>query len=521
VIVTDAPTREVTQRMLGDLITINRLTQTTEPGLAKSWTVSNDGLHYTLHLRRGLRFSDGHPWTADDVDFSYRVYLDEKVASPQRDLLLIGGKPLAVRKVDDDTVAFDLAQPYAAAERLFDSIAILPRHLLEKPWREGKIAQAWTLATPPQQIAGMGPFRLKEYKPGERLVLERNPFYWKTDKAGRRLPYLDEIEFQFAGSEEAQVLRFSAGEADLLNRLGARDFAFLAKERAGRGDRLEDLGPGLEYNFFFFNLTPGATPKAAWFGRKEFRQALSATLDRQALVRLVYGGRAAPLWSHVPPGNRLWVNRELAPRPRSPQKARELLKAAGFHWNARGGLEDSSGQPVEFSLATSAGNPERVQMAAIIQDDLKQIGVRVQVAPLEFRVLLDKVLNRREFEACLLSLGGGDADPNAEMNIWLSSGATHLWNPSQKVPATEWEREIDALMRQQLVTLDYSRRKKLYDRVQEIVAENVPMIFLTSPHVLVAARGGLGNFRPALLDHHTLWNADRLYVADRAPGKVK
>jgi peptide/nickel transport system substrate-binding protein len=199
----------------------------------------------------------------------------------------------------------------------------------------------------------------------------------------------------------------------------------------------------------------------------------------------------------------------------------ELLKGAGFHRNGRRDLEDDSGRPVEFSLVTSASNPERVQMAAIIQDDLKQIGVRVQVVPLEFRVMVDKVLNKREFEACLLSLGNGDADPNAEMNVWISSGATHLWNPSQKEPATEWEREVDGLMRQQLVTLDYSRRKKLYDRVQEIVAENVPMIFLTSPNVLVAARRNLGNFSPAVLDHHTLWNADRLYLTSQAPDKAK
>jgi peptide/nickel transport system substrate-binding protein len=342
-----------------------------------------------------------------------------------------------------------------------------------------------------------------------------------VDKTGRRLPYLDEIAFQFAGSEEAQVLRFSAGQADLLNRLSARDFAFLSKERESRAYRLEDLGAGLEYSFIFFNLTPGASPKIAWFGHKEFRRALSLAIDREALVRLVYDGRAVPLWSHVPPGNRLWVNSHLQHGERSPEKARALLRDSGFHWNGHGELEDTSGKPVEFSIVTSASNPERVQMATIIQDDLKQIGVRVQVVPLEFRVLLDKVLNKREFEACLLSLGNGDADPNAEMNIWMSTGATHLWNPSQKEPATEWEREIDGLMREQLVTMNYPRRKKLYDRVQEIVAENVPMIFLTSPNVLVAARGNLGNFRPAVLDHHTLWNADRLFLTDRVADRVK
>lgn len=521
VVVVDAPTREVTQRMMGDLISINRQTQTTEASLAKSWSVSRDGLHYTLQLRKGLQFSDGHACDADDVVFSFRVYLDEKTASPQRDLLVIGGKPVGVRKVDQYTIVFDLAEPYAAAERLFDSLAILPRHLLEKPWQDGKIAQAWTLNTKPDQIAGLGPFRLKEYRPGERLILERNPHYWKADRQGVRLPYLDELEFQFAGSEEAQVLRFSAGQADVLNRLSSRDFAFLAKEKAGRGDRLVDLGPGLEYNFLFFNLSPGQSAKLAWVAKKEFRQAVSAAIDRESIVKLVYDGRAVPLWGHVPPGNRRWINTALPKPPRSLARARQLLTSAGFRWNTQGELLDAAGKAVEFSIVTSASNPERVQMATIIQDDLGQLGIHVQVAPLEFRTLLDKVLNRREFEACILALGSGDADPNAEMNIWLSSGGTHLWNPSQKEPATPWEREIDDLMRRQLSIVRMGERKRLYDRVQEIVADQIPFIFLASPHVLVAAKGTIGNFQPSVLDHHTLWNADRLFQSKPQAAKGK
>src|SRR5262249_35830273 len=126
----DGSSREVIAQMTGDLIHINRASQATEPALAKSWKISPDGLRYTLQLRKGLKFSDGHQVDADDVVFSFKVYLDEKLNSPQRDLLIVGNKPITVHRVDAYTVTFELAQPYAAAERLFDSVAILPRHLL-------------------------------------------------------------------------------------------------------------------------------------------------------------------------------------------------------------------------------------------------------------------------------------------------------------------------------------------------------------------------------------------------------
>src|SRR5580704_13515360 len=205
---TDVSSREVIAQLTGDLLHINRLSQQTEPAVAKAWHVSANGLRYTLQLRRGLRFSDGHPLDADDVIFSFKVYLDENIHSPQRDLLIVGNKPIIVRKIDAYTVVFELAQPYAAAERLFDSVAVLPRHLLEGAYQSGKLSQMWGLGTPSQEIAGLGPFRLKEYVPGQRITLERNPYFWKVDRKGTRLPYLDQITFLFVASADAEVMRF-------------------------------------------------------------------------------------------------------------------------------------------------------------------------------------------------------------------------------------------------------------------------------------------------------------------------
>jgi peptide/nickel transport system substrate-binding protein len=498
----DNPSREIIRRTMGDLISINRDTHQTEPSLAESWTVSKDGLHYILKLRDDLHFSDGHAFTADDVVFSFNVYLDEKTGSPQRDLLIVGDKPIAVTKLNHRTLRFDLAAPYAAAERIFDSLAMLPGHLLQRAYIEGRFAQAWNLGTPPGEIAGMGPFRLKEYRAGERVVLERNPWYWKKDAAGRRLPYLDMLEFISVPDESAQVLRFVGGETSILNRVGARALSLLKQ------GSFQDLGPSLEYTFLFFNLGPKAKP---WFLQTGFRQAVSAAIDRDAIVRLVFQGHASPLAVHVPPANRLWVDNNIPKPRRSLDRARQLLSKAGFHWNAEGKLLDSGNRPVEFSVATSAGNDDRSQIAAIVQEDLRQLGISATIAIIEFRSLIDRVTNTRDFDACILSLGGGDADPNAEMNVWLSSGATHLWNPRQKHPATGWEAEIDGLMNLQSSTLIYSERKKLFDRVQRIEFEQAPLISLVSPNLIVAATSGLGNFRPAVLDHYTLWNAEYLF----------
>jgi peptide/nickel transport system substrate-binding protein len=516
----DSPSREVIGAMQADLIHINRGTQLTEPALAKSWKISPDSLRYTLTLRRGLRFSDGHPVDADDVLFTFRVYLDENIHATQRDQLIVGGKPITVHKLDAHTVVFEFAKPHGAEERLFDGFAILPRHLLEKPYEEGKLGQLWTLSTPASEWAGLGPFRLKEYVAGQKLVLERNPYYWKTDSKGNRLPYLDELDFLFVPSADAQVLRFQSGETDIITRLGAENFSVLSRQQ--RGYTMADAGPGLEFNFLFFNLndpsdktSPELARKLKWFRDVRFRQAVSAAIDREAIVRLVYQGRGAPLWGPVTPGDRRWVDTTLPHPARSLERARALLKEAGFSWrtapDGAPSLVDSDGRPVEFSILTSSSNADRLKMATLIQDDLKQLGMHAQVVPMEFRSLIDRVTQTKEYDACVLGLASFDTDPNPDLNVWLSSGGTHLWNPSQAHPATPWEAEIDGLMEQQGSTPGFAQRKKLYDRVQEILAENQPMIFLASPDILVGAKNSLGNIHPAVLEPYLLWNVEQLY----------
>lgn len=507
----DQPSRDVIGAISADLVHINRATLRTEPALAKGWTVSPDGRHYTLALREGLRFSDGAPLTADDVVFTFRVYLDPAVNSPQRSLLLIEDKPITVSKLSPLSVRVDLPAAYAPGERLFDSFFILPRHKLEKAYAEGRLAQSWTLGASPAEFATAGPFRLRQYVPGQRLVLERNPYYWKKDDAGRALPYLERLELVFVADQNAQLLRLMAGEVDAVSRLRPEDFAGVQKNAALRA---RDAGPGLEYQFLFFNLN-GTGPEQAWFRSLKFRQAVAHAIDREAVVRLVYQGRASAIWSQVTAGNSLWRTEKLARYPYDPARAETLLREAGFRRQGRGPLRDAAGRPVEFSVMVSASNQLLRKMATLIQEDLARLGIRAQATPTEFGAMLDAVLNTRKFQAALWRMASGDADPNSEMNVWAGRGSLHVWNlkgaSGAPVVLEPWETEVDRLMRAQMTTLDRASRKAAYDRVQQLLSENLPLIFLVSPHILSAAHRGLGNWEPAVLEPTLLWNCDRFF----------
>jgi peptide/nickel transport system substrate-binding protein len=506
----DTPSRNVANRLVADLIHINRATLKTEPALAKTCKVLENGLRYELELRQNLKFSDGHPFDADDVVFTFQVYLDENVKAPQRSSLILDGKPIAVHKLDARRVVIDLPRVNAVGERIFDGIPMLPRHLLERAWREGKLNEAWGLRTRPEEIAGLGPFRLVESVPGQRIVLERNPYYWKSDSAGTRLPYLNQLAFTFSAGEDMQVLRFHSGESDVISRITPRNYAVLRRDSARRRYALLDAGPSLEYGFLFFNLNDSVKPGAAWRSLA-FRRAVSAAIDRDAIVRLVYQGYADPLASVVAAGNKAWIPAQIPLPIHSIGRAREFLRADGFKWSREGALLDSEGKNVRFSIIASSSNPERAQIATLIQADLKPLGIQVDVVQLEFNSLIARVTTTHDYEACIFALSSGDADPNADLDLWLSSGNAHLWHPRQTKPATAWEAEIDALMKQQLITPRYEERKRIFDRVHEIATQNLPLIPLVSPHVLVGVKQGLGNFRPAVMEPYALWNAEELY----------
>jgi peptide/nickel transport system substrate-binding protein len=273
-----------------------------------------------------------------------------------------------------------------------------------------------------------------------------------------------------------------------------------------------------------FNLNDGPEEirlprqKQEWFTRAAFRQAVSHAIDRNAMVRLGYSGLAHPLTVQVSPGNHRWLNRAITSPVRSAEQSKEILRGAHFSWNADGSLKDPSGKAVEFSILCNSANSQHQRLAAIIQEDLKEIGIRANPVSMDFRTLVDRVFNKLNYEAAIMTLADGDADPNTEMNVLLSSGQAHLWKLHARSAPEPWERQIDDLMKEQMTTLDHTRRKQMFDRVQEIVRQQQPMVFLVSPNIVAGANTRVGNFQVAVLGSYTLWNAEQLFI--RSAGGV-
>ncbi len=524
VVSSDSATADVTDRIFADLVHINRETQEVEPALAKSWEYSPDRRTLTMHLRQDILFSDGQPFTADDVLFTFQVIYDPKVNSPQADQLKINGKPFVVRKIDDLTVQFQFPEPAPKIERVFDSIFILPKHKLEAAYKAGTFSSAWPISSSPDEIVGLGPFKFSRYVPGQYVELVRNPYYWKVDQRGNRLPYLSKLVLMIIPNRDTQILNFESGNLDLLNEVRASDFAALAQQALAKGIQVRDLGPGLTSELMWFNQNRNSNPrtrrpyvnpvKLKWFTNQKFRQAVSYAIDRKSLVNLVYQGRATEAFGPLTASDRAWFNPQIQQYPCSVETAKSLLTEAGFRFvgsPTSPQLVDASNHPVKFTLITNAGNRSREKMGALIQNDLGKIGIQANFTPIEFTALISKIMESFDYDACLLGPTNTDTDPSSQINFWLSSAPNHQWFPNQKKPATPWEARIDALMLDQSMAPDFNQRKKDFDEVQTIVSEQLPFIYLVSPDVLVAAKNGLGNFRPAVLDHHTLWNCEQLF----------
>ncbi|MGH9519515.1 MAG: ABC transporter substrate-binding protein [Terriglobales bacterium] len=497
VFATDSARQLLASLTMADLMHINPSTLKVEPRLASA-VVQLTPRRWIVHLRPHLQFSDGAPFTAADVAFSFRVYTDPRLATPERQLLTLAGKPVECRVLDALTVELDLPAPAAVGERLLDSVWMLPRHRLESVYRAGKLATAWGLDTPPADVVGLGPFRLAQVQPGREIGLQRNPYYWS---GAARLPWL---RLPVIPDPNLRLTLFVRGKLDGLPTLSEEDGARLQ----GRSCcRILDAGPGLNDEVLVLNQAPGPEAARTWFRLRVFRQALSLALDRENLVRNVFGGRAAPLASLTSPGNRAWADPAPAPRA-DPGRAVQMLQQAGFQLR-QGRLYDPKGRRVAFSLIVPATNAARGRMAVYLQADCARLGIAVHVTPLNFQSYLDRLLHRDDFDAALVGIQIPDADPNEESNIWPLDAPWHFWNPHPAHPAP-WEAELDRDFRLQQQSVNLVRRRRLYRDIQDIEHENLPLIPLVAPDVVVAARSGLDAVRPALLPPHLLWNVDQL-----------
>jgi peptide/nickel transport system substrate-binding protein len=475
----------------GVLIRLNRQTQALEPALATSWKATPDGRTIKFHLRTGLHFSDGTPFTSEDVAYTVKALMDPQLHSPTGDSFRSGDGQVSVQTPAADTITVTFPAPVAGLERLFDQVAILSAH------------------SPKKEMAVLGPFYVADYSPGSYVLLRRNPNYWKKDKEGKSLPYLDSIRLDIQSNHDIEILRFRRGEIHIINSLDANLFDRLQKESPAAA---HDSGPSLDSEFVWVNQVPTAAfpdYKKVWFRSTEFRKAISLAINRDDLARIVYVGHAQPAYGPISPANHFWFNSALPVPKYDSAAALRLLAQAGFRFDGSI-LRDSSGNRVEFTLITSTGNKPREQMATMIQQDLSQIGIKVNMVTLDFPSLIERITRTFDYEACLLGFTNTDLDPNSQMNVWLSSAENHQWNPKQSKPATPWEAEIDRLMQSQSSSTSDKKRKVDWDRVQQIVSEQQPFIYLVNRDAMSAISPAVIGSAPSVLDPHAFWNVDVL-----------
>jgi peptide/nickel transport system substrate-binding protein len=480
----------------GVLLRVDRVTQQFTPELATSWKVDQQGRRITFQLRHDVAFSDGTPFSAADVAYTMTRLMDPKLHSPTADPFRSSNDAPRISTPSPDTVAIEFGAPVSGLERLFDQVAILSAH---------------------NPKAVLGPFTVADYKPGVEVLLSRNRNYWKKDASGRRLPYVDRIHLLIQENRDIELVKFRRGEIDLINSLDPEVFEQLSRQSPSS---VADAGASLESEMMWFNQaarSPLPAYKKAWFASQQFRRAVSEAIHREDIARVVYKGHARPSAGPISPANKFWFNATLQPHPYNVASALSRLEQEGFHRRA-GVLYDRDGHAVEFSLATNAGNHSREQMAAMIQQDLEAIGIHVNVVTLDFPSLIERMTKTFQYEACLLGLTNLDLDPSAQMNVWLSSADNHQWNPGQSSPATAWEAEIDRLMRAQASELSAAKRKQLFDRVQQIVWEQEPFLYLVDKNSLMAFSPLLHNVAPSAIQPRAYWNIDVLQKSTQLAG---
>ena len=487
------------------LVRVNRVTDDIEPWLATSWTRSDDGLRYTLKLRPNIAFSDGEPFSADDVVFSFAAAYDERSAGPVGESILVDGKKLQVAALDPLTVVVTFPSPFAAGLRLLDHLPILPRHKLEASLMAGRFSETWSVTTLPSQVVGLGPFLISDYQPGQRLTFTRNPYYWRKDADGAQLPYLDGMTLEILTDQNAELLRLEVGQIDMTtSEIRPEDYLPLKRAADAGLVRLVDLGVGMDADGLWFNLKPGAfaaDPRATWLQRDELRRAISMAVDRNLLADTVFLGAGLPIGGVETPANTRWYSAAASQTHYDPAGARALLSSIGV----------TVDRPGRFTLLTTGTSTSTVRGAAVLREELKRVGLLVDVVTLEPSAVVQRFLSGK-YDAVYFRFLRTDPDPAMNLDFWFSRGSAHVWNISERSAATEWERRIDELMSRQIAASEGVERKRLYDDVQRTFGEHLPIVFFAAPRVYIAASSRTANLQPAVRRPQLLWSPDTLAV---------
>jgi peptide/nickel transport system substrate-binding protein len=517
----------------------NGMTGEVEPALAQSWEFSADKQRAVFTLRPTLRWSDGEPLTAADVVFTYRdVVFNPQVPIDVKDQLKIGpqGEFPQVRQLDDRRVEFRFPEPFAPFLQA-TVLAILPKHALEASLRQkGKdgnlqFLSTWGTDTPPQQIVVNGPYQLQSYRAGQRVVFERNPYYWRRDQQGLPLPQISKIIWQVIENLDVQLLRFRSQDLDILGdtRPMKAEYYALLKQEEPRGQfQVLDGGAWSGVLQFVFNLStaknqsgkPFVDPiKAKWFNTKAFRQAIAYAINKERINTNIFRGLGMVQHSPISVQSPFYLSPEqgLKVYPYDSDKAKSLLQGAGFRYDEQGQLLDHDGHQVEFNLITNANNSVRVAIGAQIQQDLAKIGIKVNFQPINFNLLVDKINTTRDWDVHMVGFEGG-VEPHAVANLWMSSGGSHAFNlkqqpgqsPLRDYAPKPFEQDIDRLFIAGAREFDLEKRKKIYAEFQQLVADEVPIIHLVNDRALMAVRQDIQGLKYNGLPTWGLWNIAEL-----------
>jgi peptide/nickel transport system substrate-binding protein len=527
----ETSTSDYTDRMFEGLTTTDMWTDDVKPHLAESWEVSADGLTWTFKLRKGVKFNNGTPFTAHDVVFTWNelVYDNSRPAGTEprwpsslRDIATFDGKPVKVEAPDDFTVRFTLPVKVAIFDQLAGS-AILSKEKYASAVAAGAFGSALGADSKPEDIVGTGAFMFGEYRRGERVILKRNPNYWKKDAAGQSLPYLDEQVFVLVRDLNAMYLNFKQGVTDYFPMRSGKDVREFLPRQDPENFTLYQIGPAGGAEFVVFNMNQeearaGKIPahKAKWFNDRRFRLAVAHAIDKRAIVRNILANLGYVLAAHYTVTTGFFSFPEFQPYPYDPDKARAMLAEMGLKdRNGDGIIEDEQGNKVQFTITTNSENELRKEAANFVATDLRKVGMEVNALPLSFNLLVQKTDVSFDWECLYFGLTGSP-DPQWGANVWKSSGRLHMWWPNQKAPATNWEKRIDEIFLQGIQELDRNKRKELYREWVGILHREEPLVYTTIPERVVAVRRKFGNLFPSPSPlrtvNATFHNEDEIFI---------
>jgi peptide/nickel transport system substrate-binding protein len=507
--------------VLSQLVRFAPVTQAVEPGLATSWDVSSDGKTYTFHLRQGVKWSDGQPFTADDVVFTMRCAQENAGARGNNaQTFTIGGKLVDFKALDDHTVQATLAQPNGDFLRLAGQAYIIPKHKLAQycPLYNSKATNAdfnnaWSTDTNPADIVGTGPFKLAQYVPGQKIVLDRNPYSFYADPYGHQLPYVDHLVYLIASSPQVQLAMFQSGQLSALGLDSSQFTTLKQKEVAGadfkvlRGKNPYPLAPAL-----FLNFNDKNPQLAKLFSNLSFRQAVAYSIDYQRIIEDVYNTLASPPVTSIPPASP-YFNPEVKKTigVTDTDKAKALLEQLDLKMGSDGYLHFAEGSTVEFTLTAQGQDSPMQKVAEIVQSDLKDVGIKVNLQLVDPSLLFDQSLSGN-IDASIVAFGSS-SDDQFRQPIWQPGGSLYFWHTSirnkDKQPVVSamfpWEKKLYDLYQKVDTTAGESARGQIWKQIQAIYAQELPAIFLVSPDAsLAAVQSDIGNY---FLEGGFLWSS--------------